>query len=507
MFQTILAQNGVLDDSFGINGLKTVSIENKNLRGHFILTFSDNSFIVSGNFHESLYGSQINRSCFISKHNSDGNLDLTFGNNGFILIPNGPGGVSGITDMVKQADGKILISGAINGSPILMRIFENGNYDTSFGLNGIANISEFGKIGIQNNGKIIITTGFQNGDTCIYSFFRYLQNGVIDTSFGNNGTILTDVTSYAYDYCQGIKILPDNKFITFGNSSFHWGNYRNAVVCKFDENGILDNTFGNNGVTITSVGAAPGYSIFRDLEILDNGQIVTCGSSEYSGGTGGFGGSKPVIVKYNSNGTLDTTFGINGIVILNTIFNANDNFHSLTVQADGKILGLGNSAFPFPYVQSYLNITRLTDTGNIDLSFGNNGVFLTNNNNSESNGGWAIEMQNDNKILAVGYSKITNMRLLICRLNYDSFLNANDIISESNIIIYPNPSTSELYIKGIRRDSKVEVYNFLGQICDVIKKVIGTNEMKLDVSTLSKGTYILKIDDNSNILIKKIIVQ
>ena len=508
-FQNIVAQNGVLDNSFGNNGLKIISLPNKNIKGYLILSFPDNSFMISGNTDENPYGS-INKSAFISKHNSDGNLDLTFGNNGFITIPNDLNGQSSISDMVKQPNGKILLSAYINGSPVLIRIFENGSYDNSFGINGISSVDKNGKLGIQNNGKIIIANGLQNGNTCIYSFSRFLANGNIDTTFGTNGTMLNDITDLAYDYCLGLKILPDNKFITFGVSSFHWGNYRNAVVSKFNENGTLDSTFGNNGVNVTLIDAAPRYAIYRDIEILDNGQIVACGGAEYSNGTGGFGGTKPIIVKYNSNGTLDTAFGINGVVILNTIFNANDNFHSVKVQSDGKILGLGNSAYPFPYMQTFLNITRLTASGNLDLTFGNSGVFLTNTNNSQLNGGWEIEIQSDNKIIAVGYTSITDStekNTLICRLNFDNLLNTNENISEGNIKVYPNPSTNEVFINGVNVDSKIEIYTILGQSCEVIKKVKDINEIEINVSKFPKGTYLLKIDYNLKILIKKIIIK
>ncbi|MCF6133431.1 T9SS type A sorting domain-containing protein [Flavobacterium wongokense] len=500
--QNSIAQNGVLDNSFGSNGLKTIAISNKNVRGYFILTFSDNSFMVSGNTDENPNGA-INRSAFISKHTSDGNLDLTFGNNGFITIPNGSNGISSISDMVKQPDGKILISGFINGRPMLMRLFENGNYDSSFGSNGIANVSVNGKIGIQNDGKIIIATGFQNGNTCVYSFSKFLENGNIDASFGINGTMLNDITGYDYDYCLGIKILPDNKFITIGTSSFHWGNYRNAVVCKFDENGNPDNTFGTNGMNMTAIGTSPGYAIFRDFEILNNGQIVTCGSAEYSGGTGGFGGTKPVVVKYNSNGTLDTAFGTNGIVILNTIFNANDNFYAIKVQQDGKILGLGGSAYPYPYMQSYLNITRLTETGNLDLSFGNNGVFLTNTNNSQLNGGWEIDIQNDDKIIAVGYTATTDIAdktTLICRLSPDNSLNTDENMAERHIKIYPNPTTEYIHLSNLSEILGYTIYNLLG---DKIEEGSISDNEKIDVRDLTNGLYLLKFANGTTLKFTK----
>jgi uncharacterized delta-60 repeat protein len=361
-----------------------------------------------------------------------------------------------------------------------------------------------------NNGKFISINGTYNGNSNTYFFNRYNADGSIDLSFGNNGGLISDITGYPFDYCQAIKILPNNKFITVGSSSNSWGNYFTGHICKFNEDGTLDTTFGNNGVVLTQIGVSPGYAQYRNLDLLNSGKIVVCGSSEYSGGTGGFGGTKPILVKYNSDGTLDNTFGTNGIVVLDVMFNGNDNFYSVKVQSDNKILSIGSSAYPYPYMKTFLNISRLLENGTLDNTFGNNGIFLTDNNTSQLNKGWKIEIQNDTKIIALGSTSTgesTIKNTLICRFDVENSLNINQNSSEKDLIIYPNPTINKVYLKGVDSINNLEIYNILGQSFNVLKKEISNNELEIDISKLSQGTYIFKIETDSKIFIKKIIIE
>jgi uncharacterized delta-60 repeat protein len=513
LLQDNFAQNGLLDPSFGNGGFKTFSLGNKNTRGKYIFSFEDNSFIIAGNSEEDLNGSEINKGIFISKFLSNGNLDTNFGTNGVISIVGTIDGSTFLSSAIKCNDGKVLGSCIINGIPKFIKINPASGYDNQFGNNGIVELPPNnlrGILGEFNNGKFIVVSYFINGTTYSYLFNRYNADGSIDTTFGNNGGVINDITNFTFDFCQAIKILPNNKFICVGISSNSPGNYYNANICKFNEDGSLDPAFGNNGVVLTTVGVLPGYAIFRDIDLLDNGKIVVSGSSEYSIGTGGFGGSKPIIVKYNADGTLDSTFGTNGIVILNVMFNGNDNFYAVKALSNNKILGIGESAYPFPYMQTFLNISRLTENGILDSTFANNGIYLTNNTNSQINYGREIEVQNDNKIIAVGTTSTTessNINTLICRFDIENNLNVNQNNTEGNFSIYPNPALNEIYIKGIPSSSKLELYNVLGQGFDVIKKDVIENEMKIDISKLCQGTYLLKIEADSKILIKKIVVK
>lgn len=513
ILQNCFAQNGILDSSFGSGGLKTFSLVNRNTRGNHLITFSDNSFIIAGNSDGVTYAPNTERGFFITKYLSSGDLDTNFGTNGVISIEGTLTGETFLTSAIKCNDGKVLMVCKINGISKFIKINPIVGYDSQFGNNGFVDLPANtlpGILGEFNNGKFISINGTYNGNSNTYFFNRYNADGSIDLSFGNNGGLISDITSFSYDYCQAIKILPNNKFITVGSSSNSWGNYFTGHICKFNEDGTLDTTFGNNGVVLTQIGVSPGYAQYRNLDLLNSGKIVVCGSSEYSGGTGGFGGTKPILVKYNSDGTLDNTFGTNGIVVLDVMFNGNDNFYSVKVQSNNKILGIGSSAYPYPYMKTFLNISRLLENGTLDNTFGNNGIFLTDNNTSQLNNGWKIEIQNDTKIIALGSTSTgesTFKNTLICRFDFENSLNINQNSSENDLVIYPNPTINKVYLKGVNSINNVEIYNILGQSFNVLKREISNNESEIDISKLSQGTYIFKIEIDSKISVKKIIIE
>lgn len=161
-------------------------------------------------------------------------------------------------------------------------------------------------------------------------------------------------------------------------------------------------------------------------------------------------------------------------------------------------------------MKTFLNISRLNDNGTLDTSFADNGVFLTDNNNSQLNYGWQMAIQNDNKIIAIGLSsptELTNKSTLICRLDVDVDLGASQNANEINFDIFPNPAANEIIIVGINPESKIELYDILGKSFKVLKNVIGENQTEIDISNFSPGTYMLKIQSDRKTAIKKIIVK
>ena len=161
-------------------------------------------------------------------------------------------------------------------------------------------------------------------------------------------------------------------------------------------------------------------------------------------------------------------------------------------------------------MKTFLNISRLLENGTLDNTFGNNGIFLTDNNTSQLNNGWKIEIQNDTKIIALGSTSTgesTIKNTLICRFDFENSLNINQNSSENDLVIYPNPTINKVYLKGVNSINNVEIYNILGQSFNVLKREISNNELEIDISKLSQGTYIFKIETDSKISVKKIIIE
>lgn len=497
------SQDGVFDNTFSIDGVKLFSSENQNTRGSNILHLLDGSILIAAN--KDFNGVSNNRTFFISKLLPNGDVDTSFGINGQFSIASVPNGFAFFYTMILQ-DNRILFLCTIDSNITMGRINQNGTYDTTFGDNGTVSFVKATKIALKNDGKIIAIGQYYEGNTTSYSQSVYSYDGVLDTSVGINGVVQTDITPYRFDMSNSVQVQADNKTIVVG-ASYETLTQRNAVIARFNEDGSLDNNFGTNGVILTQIGVAPGHAIYNEVSIQDNGKIVVCGNMEYSSGPGGFGGTKPTVVRYNNDGTLDNEFGNNGKVILNTTLNANDVVYALKIQPDGKII-IGGSVGSFPSIQSYFYLTRLDTSGNIDTTFGINGAFLTNFSTSETNYLYDIDLQENGKILAIGASlnaTTQNSDAVVCRLKNDSLLNSVDFNTGNDILVYPNPTKDNLFISGIDSDSKIEIYNYNGQRCNYSNKSISSKEIKIDIQNLPNGIYLLSITKNSKTKYEKII--
>ena len=493
----IIAQDGSFDETFGTDGRILHSFSEYDTYARHMITLSGGNFLITG--FTSNHSSSADNSGYISKHLPNGELDMTYGTDGVILFPYGNNGGSGMGGMTRLFDGKILLSGRINATSVIIRLNRDGTFDTTFGDNGIVYPIWPGALGVQSDGRIISFSGFYDGFNLLYSCSRYYPDGSLDTSFGDNGTIITDITQYRFDYSTAMVIQPDNKIVVVGRS--YDSVYGYAVVSRFNSNGTRDTEFGTNGVQITPIGESPGHGFYNDVAIKD-GKIIAVGGREYSGGTGGFGGEQSAIVKYNYDGTLDSTFGIDGQVLLDPIFNANDRINATLIQPEGEILVAGISSFPFPETKTYINISRLDTDGNLDPGFGNNGVFLTDAFGSSTNGAYEMAFQHDGKILVAGTSKAEFFNALIFRLNNDIIFGTEDS-SKPELFIFPNPVINLLKIRAVDIINSVSISDVLGQ--EVSRLNVEALETTVDMSRFTAGVYFVKVSFGNKNLIKKLI--
>ena len=187
--------------------------------------------------------------------------------------------------------------------------------DSTFNTNGYLpylgpNSNSEGNLGsanasaIQPDGKIVTVLGRDpnSPDLSMY-IYRYLANGMPDPTFGTNGAVSTfcGQTSVGYD----VEIQSDGKIVMIGESKYCVNGICGAsqfVMMRFKTNGSLDSTFGNNGHILTDdvFGTSGTYSIPKSLYILPNGKFLV-------GGRGPNG--KPAIARLNSNGFPDVTDG------------------------------------------------------------------------------------------------------------------------------------------------------------------------------------------------------
>ena len=204
-----------------------------------------------------------------------------------------------------QSDGKIVLIGSASTNFAAVRLNSLGGIDTSFGTNGALAIDYGGNDValsgvIQTDGKIILSGSYAWGTTSSdFALARLLTNGTLDSSFGTNGKVIVNFSQY--DTADSIALQSDGKILIGGHT--YYSSNDDFIAIRLDTNGVLDNTFSDDGLTNTDLGSRDmGYSITS----LPNQYVLLVGESGWGVG----------IVKYSPDGQLDSTFGQGGKVVL-----------------------------------------------------------------------------------------------------------------------------------------------------------------------------------------------
>ena len=394
--------NGDLDNTFGTGGIVITQIASKNLYGRSSAIQSDGKIIIAGNSYD---GSDY---AFVTaRYQTDGSIDDTFGTDGIVSTP--VGSLTNIAySVVLQNDGKILTAGySIDGSKdnfTVLRYGNDGTLDDTFGTNGIV-ITPVGSgndivksVAIQDDGKIIAAGSSEYGPYNNFAVVRYNVDGNLDNLFGTNGIVSTSIST-SINVIKSLAIQSDNKIIAAGYTNLSNSSYDNFSIARYNENGKLDNTFGTDGIANAFLGTTGGQA--QSVAIQNDGKIVAGGYSN-NGSNFDFG-----LVRYNSNGSIDNTFGTNGFLI-NPIGSSDDFLNSIALQEDGKIVAAGYSRFSGA---AGFSIARFKPDGTLDYTFGSGGVtaiFLNYDlvGDMGEDKAQSVSIQNDGKIVVGGYTFI-----------------------------------------------------------------------------------------------------
>jgi uncharacterized delta-60 repeat protein len=287
--------------------------------------------------------------------------------------------------------------------------------------------------------KIIILTGLLLFDTVVV----FAQPGALNKNFGQQGKVTTPFGVWE-DVGRKAAIQPDGKIIQTGYSLVSGVGAAIAVV-RYNQDGSLDSTFNKDGKVTTFIRRLDdeGY----DVAIQKDGKIVVGGISYSNNDDADF-----AVVRYNIDGTLDTTFSQNGKVIT-SLGEANDACYSLLIQPDGKIVAAG---FSYQQSKSVFALVRYNINGSLDKSFGNGGIVRTTVGNYE-NAVFAISLQADGKIVAVGISSTGDTYdFAVARYNTDGSLDKS-FNKDGKVTTAVGPEDDVAYALAIQRDGKIIV--------------------------------------------------
>jgi len=364
-----LASPGDVDPSFGFAG-KSVTDTQRTVdeilaqqAADEILAIAiqtDGKIIAVGNV-------QNPRSFLISRHNADGSLDASFGSGGKVITSGSSGLISfpptpnafaapcSANAVTLQRDGKIVVAGSAGDLFALARYNSDGTLDSTFGSAGLVSarfepgrsdtVSLASSVAIQSDGKIVIT-----GDSFVLN--PLARDYALDSNFG---------------------------------------------IARYNSDGTPDETFGVAGFVTADFGS---FDRAHALAIQSDGKIVVAGDSTSNG-------KAPytlILIRYNSDGALDNTFG-NGGRALPVV--GSFQVSALALQPDAKIVVAGTYTGASPSYADFA-LARYNSDGTLDASFGVAGQSVTDfawgYSGSRDNGAFAVALQPDGKILLGGYS-------------------------------------------------------------------------------------------------------
>ncbi len=502
LLSTIQAQPGSLDITFGNNGIVTAPNTSIREMGYKILLQDDGKILLAG-FQED---NNI-RDFAVARYNPDGSLDNSFGSSGLVIFDAGTGS-DAAWSMALQDDGKIILAGTVYhqfssvDDMAMVRLNSDGTPDNSFGTAGFVftdidqHWDNANDIALQPDGKILLAgEGYANDkrNVCVV---RYNSNGGLDASFGTGGIALFAIGT-GDDRTESISLQSDGKILTCGY--FDDGVDDQTYVARFNTDGSVDNTFGNNGRATLDIGG--NNDRLKDLYLLDNGNILAGGFTTNSSNETDY-----LILRYLPDGTLDNGFGSNGIMMHNV--GANDFLSEIAVQSDGKILTAGG-AFSF-------EMLRLLENGSRDPGFGDNGMIST------PIGVYSFSMslclQSEDKVILAGQSKESGGEFDLSLARYhleDAGSVAEQDAVFQNIKVYPNPARDKIFVNyslASRQILSIDLLCIDGKILHSFEKEIehtkGTYVDEFMIPDhLTAGMYLIRMTSDHGSIVKRLAIQ
>ncbi len=379
--------DGSLDTTFDTDGITTTNTAQSFIAsGARAVTVQSNGKIVA------VGGGD--RAIVVVRYNTDGSLDTTFDTDGITTTTSvsGDDSVEG-NAMALQSDGKIVAAGALDGDFAMVRYNTDGSLDTTFDTDGITttNINpesyDFATaMALQSDGKIVVAGEYRTGGAAggRLALVRYNTDGSLDTTFDTDGITTTNTAGPFRIYgVGGVAVQSDDKIVVAAGAG-DW------VVARYSSNGSLDTTFDTDGITTTDIDRiGVGTESADAVAVQSDGRIIVAGSSK-----GDF-----AMVRYNTDGSLDTTFDTDGITTTNTVGSSlGHGARAVAVQSDGKIVAAGTSD------GDDFVVVRYNIDGSLDTTFDTDGITTTDIGTSSADGAFAVAVQSDGKIVAAGIS-------------------------------------------------------------------------------------------------------
>lgn len=315
-----------------------------------------------------VFGGFTNTGIFFARFESEGNWDSSFANNGYFVSSS----LKQIFQLQVLENNKILGAGNIDEGSYTsfasIMLNSNGSLEAGYGTNGVSS-TDFGfssdaTAALAKNNKVILLGFSKPGTLEKFTLAQYSNSGILDPSFGSNGKVIVDMDNGEYSFGFSLSALSNGNLVALARVQY--SNSTQLAIMQFTPSGNLVPSFGNNGIAIANVDVAQDS---RSLAIQKAGKIVVGG---FHSTQPNYLNSKCLFLRYNVDGSLDSSFGNSGVVSLAE--GVDCKVYQILLQEDGKILASGLVRPNATDVRAFL--LRLNQNGSIDQEFAQNGKFI-----------------------------------------------------------------------------------------------------------------------------------
>lgn len=486
---------GTLDPTFGTNGIATTSFLTYASECKAMVAQNDGKIILGGQY---LAAGQGNMA--FARYNTNGTLDNGFGTAGKANIAFTNSNVT-LAAVRLLSNGKILAAGNSDNKPTIVRLNANGTVDNSFGTSGVVNF-DGGLVALSDmmvlpDGKIVGCGIADLGAGKLFAAFRRNADGSADNTFGTaNGFAYANIGNQPT--LTRMAVQTDGKILLTGTVYTNASTVYDLVLYRFTASGMPDTGFGTNGKVSSVLSTNSAYELGNAIAVQSDGKIVVAGRIANSGPT------VFVIVRYNSNGSIDTGFGTNGSIKIN-YFNSLDEAKAVAIQSDGKILVAGTA---LNGSVRELALARLTGSGTLDNSFGTGGKTTTPIGTKVF--GEAMTILPNGKIAVAGSATVSNLSQFAVARYFSGLAvgTAEQDAGFDGLQVYPNPvQAGETVTLRFKLDeNKPCIFHLLGPDGRLIRAytpqtlAAGEYQLFFDLPNgLPAGRYVLQAGTESGV--------
>jgi uncharacterized delta-60 repeat protein len=440
---------GALDTTFGGTGIVTTDFGGSNDQAAALLMQPDGKLVAVGT---AQLGSTSDVA--LARYNADGSLDQTFGSGG-LVAPHGPTGPAFAA--VLQADGRIVVAGSTpegtpNASPsdfALRRFNPDGTLDTTFGTQGVARTGFAARssdgafaLVLQPDGRLVAGGQTLSADmtASLFALARFNTDGSLDASFGRGGRVTTDFGPGLSDTVRLLAVQADGRIVA-SNGSAIVGGALGIGLARYNADGSLDQAFGSGGKVTAGFGGAATGLVLAGSQIVVTTPIAVGESNDFG------------VVQFNADGSLDTTFGSGGQATADFTGPIDATAVDALRQVDGKLVVVGGVSNGRT---GDFALVRYNVDGSLDSTFGTGGRVVTDFDPGQRESASAAVLQPDGKLVVVGIATPIVSAIALARYNPDGGLDAG-FGAGGKIVVDPGATPSAATDVALQSDGKIVV--------------------------------------------------